>query len=62
MEHKLISAKTVRHLCGGISDMTVWRWLHSPALDFPPPVYIRKRRFWREADILAWIESREVAA
>lgn len=62
MERKLISAKTVRELCGGISDMSLWRWLNDPALGFPQPVYIQKRRFWREADILAWIESREVAA
>ncbi len=57
MEHKLIPAKTVRELCGGISDMSLWRWLNDPALNFPKPVYIQKRRFWREAEILDWIES-----
>lgn len=62
MERKLIPAKTVRQLCGGISDMSLWRWLNDPALGFPRPVYIQKRRFWREAEILEWIEAREVAA
>lgn len=42
----------------GISQMTLWRWLRDPALDFPRPIYIRRRRYWREADIQAWIESR----
>lgn len=62
MERKLIPAKTVRELCGGISDMSLWRWLNDPALGFPQPVYIQKRRFWREAEILDWIEARGVAA
>lgn len=62
MERKLISAKTVRELCGNISDMSLWRWLNDPALGFPRPVYIQKRRFWREAEILDWIEARGVAA
>ena len=62
MERKLIPAKTVRELCGNISDMSLWRWLKDPALGFPRPVYIQKRRFWREAEILEWIEAREVAA
>lgn len=62
MERKLISAKTVRELCGNISDMSLWRWLNDPALGFPRPVYIQKRRFWREAEILEWIEARDVAA
>lgn len=62
MERKLIPAKTVRELCGGISDMSLWRWLNDEALAFPRPVYIQKRRFWREAEILEWIEAREVSA
>ena len=59
MEHKLISAAAVRDLCGGISDMTLWRWIHDPELEVPKPVYIGRRRYWREADIIAWLEARE---
>lgn len=62
MERKLISAAAVRELCGGISDMSLWRWLNDPALCFPKPVYIQRRRFWREADLLAWLDAREVSA
>jgi predicted DNA-binding transcriptional regulator AlpA len=58
MEHKLLSAAAVRELCGGVSDMTLWRWLADPDLAFPKPVYIGKRRYWREADLITWIEAR----
>lgn len=62
MERKLIPAKTVRELCGGISDMSLWRWLNDEDLNFPRPIYIQNRRFWREADMLEWLDSREVQA
>lgn len=60
--HRRISASPVRQLCGGISDMTLWRWLENPDMNFPKPIYIGRRRYWREAEIIAWLESREVAA
>ena len=59
MEHKLISAATVRDLCGGVSDMTLWRWLNDRDMNFPEPVYIQKRRYWREAELGAWIEAQD---
>lgn len=62
MTHKMIPAKAVRELCGGISDMTVWRWQHDPALDFPRPAYVQKRRYWREAEILDWIAAQADAS
>lgn len=62
MTTPLISATRVRHLCGGISDMTLFRWLNDPALIFPRPTYIRKRRFWREAELLSWLEERAAAS
>lgn len=34
-----------------ISDMTLWRWENDPALNFPKPMKIRKRRFWRLGDL-----------
>lgn len=54
-----ITAAAVRRLCGNISDMSLWRWLDNPAMGFPKPFYIQKRRYWREADIQAWIVARE---
>lgn len=57
MENKLIAAKVARNMCGGVSDMTFWRWLNNPAMAFPKPVYIGNRRYFRESDISDWIES-----
>ena len=60
--NRVISAHDTRHLCGGISDMTLWRWLQDEELNFPKPFYIGRRRYWREADVIAWLDAREVAA
>ena len=57
-----IQAAEVRMICGGVSDMTLWRWLNDPDLGFPGPSYIGRRRYWREAEILAWLDAREVTA
>lgn len=62
MERKLITAATVRELCGGVTDMTIWRWVQRSDLDFPKPLKIGRRNYWREAEILAWLDAREVAA
>jgi predicted DNA-binding transcriptional regulator AlpA len=60
--HRRIQAATVRQMCGDISDMTLWRWLDNPELNFPRPIYIGRRRYFREAEIIAWLEAREVTA
>ncbi|GAB1378299.1 helix-turn-helix transcriptional regulator [Pararhodobacter aggregans] len=57
-----IQATAVCTICGGICLMTLWRWLNDPTLDFPRPIYIGRRRYWREAEILAWLDAREVTA
>jgi predicted DNA-binding transcriptional regulator AlpA len=56
-ETSLISATTVRAELGGISDMTLWRWLNRPDLGFPRPVVIARRRYWRRVDIENWKQS-----
>lgn len=62
MTDKRIQSRDVRALCGNISDMTLWRWLHNPELNFPKPIYIGRLRYWRESDIIAWLEAQEVTA
>lgn len=59
--NRRIPAAMVREICGGVSDMTLWRWLNDPTLNFPRPIYIGNRRYWREADILEWLDSQEAA-
>lgn len=62
MTSKLLTAAAVRDALGGVSDMTLWRWLNDPAMNFPKPIYIARRRYWREADVIEWLDAREVAA
>lgn len=53
-----IPARAVQELCGGVSAMTIHRWLRAPELNFPAPVYIGNRRYWNEAEVLSWLDSR----
>jgi predicted DNA-binding transcriptional regulator AlpA len=43
----------------GISDMTLWRWLHDADLQFPQPTYIAKRRYF-DADELDAFDRRQL--
>ena len=41
-----------------ISDMTLWRWLKDPLLNFPRPDYINGRRFFDTEKQDRWDEER----
>lgn len=61
----LIPAAETRRLCGGVSDMTFYRWLNMSRyaeLNFPKPLVIARRRYWKKSEILEWIDSRGRAA
>lgn len=60
MTERRIQAAAVRDLCGGVSDMWIWRKLNDPHSGFPRPVYIGARRFWKESDVVAWLEAQAV--
>jgi predicted DNA-binding transcriptional regulator AlpA len=53
-----VSAAQVRARYAGVSDMTLWRWLDNKNLGFPKPLYINRRRFWDESDLIAWERTR----
>jgi predicted DNA-binding transcriptional regulator AlpA len=38
----------------GIADRTLDRWLADPKLEFPRPVVINTKRYFRVADLRAW--------
>jgi predicted DNA-binding transcriptional regulator AlpA len=38
----------------GISEMTLSRWRRDEHLNFPPPLTIRRRNFYKRAEIDAW--------
>ncbi|WP_442577975.1 DNA-binding protein [Mesorhizobium sp. ASY16-5R] len=43
-----LTAREVRARYGGISDMSLWRWLRDTELNFPQPMVIRRRRLWQD--------------
>ena len=53
-----LTSKQVRERYGGISDMSLWRWLNNPALSFPKPLVINRRRFFA----LSGLEKFEVGS
>jgi predicted DNA-binding transcriptional regulator AlpA len=55
------NAAQVRARYGGISDMTLWRWLHDEELGFPQPIRINGRRFWSEEALNTWEGSHAAA-
>jgi len=56
-----LNAAQVRTRYGGISDMALWRWLRDKDLQFPQPIRINGRRFWKASDLHAWERRRAPA-
>jgi len=56
--HQLISSKRVRAIFDDVSDMTLWRWQNDPELGFPKPIFVHRRKYWRESEIIDFIKSR----
>ena len=54
---ELRTASEVRRQLGGISEVTLWRRIRDPRLNFPTPVKILGRLYFRAAEINAWIEA-----
>lgn len=44
----------------GITERTLHRWLRDPRLEFPRPILINTRRYFREEEIASW-ETRRLA-
>lgn len=51
----LITAAEARHLAGGISDMTLWRWIRKGII--PPPIVIERRRYWHRGAYVATLHA-----
>jgi hypothetical protein len=57
----LLSAIEVRRMLGGVSDVTLSRWMNDARVGLPRPVKfgarLNARRFWRRGDINRFIEA-----
>jgi predicted DNA-binding transcriptional regulator AlpA len=38
----------------GVTAMTIHRWLEDERLNFPPPLYFGRFRYWRLTELEAW--------
>ena len=54
----LISRPKVRKRWGNVSETSLWRWERDPAMNFPIPILIGHRKFYRLCDIEAFERSR----
>ncbi len=54
-EFKTSAQVKVRY--GGVSDMWLYRRLRDDS-GFPHPIIIKRRRFWRLSDLVAWERAR----
>ena len=54
----LLPARRMRKRYGDVSDMTIYRWLKAVDLDFPKPIYINGRRYWRLGNLQKWEQKR----
>ena len=50
----LLTSRQVRTRYGGVSDQTIWRWLHDEKVGFPQPTVISKRRYWKLSELEGW--------
>jgi predicted DNA-binding transcriptional regulator AlpA len=57
---EFLTATQVRQRFGGISDMTLWRWMRDERVSFPQPLVINRRRYFRAADLEAF-QKRQAA-
>ena len=65
MHTQYVTAKVVREMFGGISHMSLHRWLTDTKKDFPKPSYIGSRRYFKLEEVEAFkrkIESGEAGA
>jgi hypothetical protein len=53
-EEIYLTAIQVRKRFGGVTDMTLHRWLHDKTVGFPQPIYIGKHRYWKLTELLAY--------
>lgn len=54
-KNKLITQAEIKDTFGGVSDMTIWRWLQDPKMGFPKPIKIKTRNYWKSIDVDTWL-------
>jgi predicted DNA-binding transcriptional regulator AlpA len=47
----LVTSREVRRMFGGVSEMTLWRWMRSESVQFPQPISISNKNYWLLGDL-----------
>ena len=55
----LLTSKQVRARVGGVSDMCIWRWMRDERVQFPRPLQMNRRNYWKLGDLRRWQAARE---
>ena len=53
-DETLLTSAQVRARVGGVSTMCVWRWQRDPKVQFPAPLKMNSRNYWRMGDLRDW--------
>jgi predicted DNA-binding transcriptional regulator AlpA len=53
-DETLLTSAQVRARVGGVSSMCIWRWMRDPRVQFPVPVKINSRNYWRLGTLRRW--------
>ncbi len=54
----LLTSNQARARVGGVSNMCLWRWMRDDRVQFPQPLKINKRNYWRLGDLRRWQAER----
>ena len=50
----LLNSGQVKARFGNVSDMCIWRWMRDERVNFPQPLKINNRNYWRLGDLNDW--------
>ena len=50
----LLTSNQTRARVGNVSHMCIWRWVRDERVQFPAPVQINRRNYWRLGDLRRW--------
>lgn len=57
-DETLLTSNQTRDLVGGVSHMCLWRWQRDERVNFPHPIQINRRNYWRIGDVRRWLSQR----
>jgi hypothetical protein len=49
-----LTGPQVKARYGNVSDMAIHRWLNHATMNFPRPIYIGERKYWRLSALVAY--------